>query len=185
MVYSSMDCYEAAEEFTKLVDSLDLNFWVTPRPGKNKNGIITLLFVASISDGVTELITSWTAGEGIAYHWAQGLKHKELSKVCPLWGSGLTTRDRKQALNTGARLTMDTVKIRSLVRAAYLPSISDVMISLVMESEYDQDPREFGSMFDDGGDAIVAWQTVLANAPKVRSLFGSRFERALELSYNI
>jgi len=178
-----MDCYQAAEDFTKLVDSLELNFWVTPRPEKKKNNVITLPFVASISDGVTELITKWTAGEGVAYHWANSLTDGKLRTYYPYRHKMLDVRQALKSCKAG--YTISETEIRSKARAAYRPKLSDVMQSLVMESAYDQDPREFGEMFDNGGDAIEAWQIASANAPKVRSLLGSSFERALELSYNI
>jgi hypothetical protein len=179
---TDMDCYEAETAFAELIERRDLLYTVATLPDEKQGNVRFLRFAITISDGRTEIFTPYSAGEGLAYSWAKDLPIPKLRRIAWCLGEcGSTIKEIRQALTHGARRTIYVEGIRSRVRAAYRPTLADVMQCLVRDAQYSDDPQEFGELFDNGAEAIEAWQQIQTNAPKVRALLGPAWNEAVEL----
>ncbi len=204
-----MEDYEqAAEEFKTLVLSKDLKFhiqklseykeqYTTGSLAVAKHSTVMLPFSVVIGQGTGGfgafgfarcVQTVWTCGEDIAYHWAAELDRKMLCDVvCNVvgWGNTVGGLDiARKILNANWRhnITRYEAEVLESARRNYCPSIVDVMHSLVLDSSYLDDPDSFGELFEDGAKAIRAWEQIKVTAPKVREMFGSNWQQALDLT---
>ena len=171
-----LDYEVATSRFGLLVADLDLTYQANALAWEKEKGVTFLPFSVTISNGRTELLTKWSAGEGIAYMQAQSLSDQELRRKIPLVP---ITEIRKAHLG---RRTLHKDSILQKMRTAYRPTLADVLHSLVLDAQYADDPEQFGELFTDSAKAIEAWQIVQVNAPKTRNLFGSKWDEAQELT---
>ncbi len=187
-----MEDYEqAAEEFKTLVESKGLKFFVQKLPEYRASNTFMLPFSVVIGKGTgqgfgalgftTCIHTLWTCGEGVARNWAADLDDKALRKVVFSYAPQLKWW-RKVLRFQKSSLTLAEAEILTAARKHYRPSIVDVMHSLVLDAMYLDDPVEFGNLFSDSGKAIQVWEQVKLNGPKVQSIFGSDWQKALDLT---